>query len=344
MEVTYDKNLSISVVTGGEASERPGSLQSGETMKQALRAAGFRKVETFDLTKHSFPEMVRSGVELAYLALHGGYGENGALQGALELLDMPYTGPGVGASAISSDKSLFNAFVRSAGYLAPAQHTLSSMEDLDRPIPVRFPAVVKPSTQGCSYGVFLVDSLEDLRKKAAFSFEFGRVLVLEEFIDGREITVGVFADPDSDGPRVLPIAETVLYGKKIIDFEVKAPQGEKFYETVIPSSLSEALREKVVSACRDIFVKLGCKGHVRFDIRIDAEERLFFLENNTSPGMLNPHDSDFPKMLLADGISLAEFADKMVRDAIRDFNGRQKTVPSGHEMKAMINTLKSWEK
>jgi len=328
------KQSPVTVFFGGNSSERVGSILSSQTISDYLKEAGYFHLERFDIT----PETIRmlpdkKAVGVAFMTLHGGFGEDGTLQGMLEMLDIPYTGCGVSASAVSADKVLFNSFVRSLGYKTPDQIILSDIKDLNR-FNLDYPVVIKPATQGCSYGVFFVNSEEELRQRADFTQKFSDRMVIEKYIPGRELSVGLFEDPYTSLPHVLPISEMYLQ-RPIQDFETKYPGGERLIQTVIPARLEPDTQTAIENACADIFKKLNCRGYVRMDLRLTENGEIFFLENNTSPGMLNPQESDFPKMLTLGGVDLADFADLMVQSAIINYYAKKQTqreLPGEKEM------------
>src|SRR3989344_5620341 len=183
------KSMPVTVFCGGNSSERVGSLLSGQTVNGLLKEAGYTQVENFDITSqtiHALPD--RKAIGVAFMTLHGGFGEDGTLQGMMEMLDIPYTGCGVAASAISADKVLFNRFVRSCGYSAPSQIVISDASEIGD-LDIRYPKVIKPVSQGCSYGVFFVKDREELLKRASFTRKFSDRMVIEDYIEGQELSV-----------------------------------------------------------------------------------------------------------------------------------------------------------
>jgi D-alanine-D-alanine ligase len=330
------KQLPITVLFGGDSSERPGSIQSGLTVTSLLRGAGYATVNLFDVTDKTVRTLAEKNrpFGVAFMTMHGGTGEDGTLQGMLDMLGIPYTGSGIAASAVSADKVLFNKFVQGLRYNAPSQivfKEISEIENLD----ITFPIVLKPAKQGCSYGVFYVENKEELLRHVPFSQRFSESVILEEYIPGREVSVGLYEDPHSNTPHVLPIAELKLK-RPIQDFESKicSEEQESLVETIIPAKLEPALESALVAICANIFLKLNCRGYVRMDFRIADSGEIFVLENNTIPGMLDINESDFPKMLIAGGIALNNFVDLMVEAALLNYEERhaKKGPPSKKEM------------
>jgi D-alanine-D-alanine ligase len=325
--------LRVDVLCGGDSSEREGSLQSGETMYQSLKRSGFANTRLRDITYNNLATLCEDRPDVAFLAFHGGYGEDGKIQALLELFDIAYTGSGVAASAISMDKHLFSRFVSSLGYKVADQVVIEGLgsPDISR---IRYPAVIKPATQGCSYGVFYVESLEELRDHFPFASRFSDRIIVEEYIEGREFTVGIFDDPDLGQARVAPIEETIIHGgKKIQDYEVKYNEEERYIVCQLPAKLSLEEESKIGSICLDIYQRLGCSGFSRMDVRLTPLGEVYVLENNTCPGMLNMVESDFPKMLKAMDIPLESFVEKMVEQAMQLHTKRKSQVlPSIDEM------------
>jgi len=325
------KKLRIHVLYGGNSAERPGSILSGKTIESTLRRAGYENVTRYDITSDSVFSLVSNKPDLAFLTFHGGMGEDGTLQALLELLRVPYTSSGVSASAISADKVLFNRFVTSLGYNAPDQFLISSINKLEEK-DWEYPLIIKPVKQGCSYGVFLVQNLDELKERANFSLQFDGRIVVEKYIEGREFSVGIFEYPKTKHPIILPISETKL-SKGILDFETKYPGGEHLYKTIIPAELSVEEREQLEDMCKNVFTKLDCRGYVRMDLRLDVKGQFYFLENNTIPGILSPTESDIPKMLNVMGISLEKFVDMIAESTlIHHYQKKNVNVPSEKEM------------
>ncbi len=329
------RELPITVLFGGDSSERPGSIKSSTTVVNLLRESGYAHVEQLDITTQTVRNLADNRpFGVAFMTMHGGYGEDGTLQGLLEMLDIPYTGSGIAASAISADKVLFSRFVRGLGYKTANQIVVTHPEELEY-LDMEFPKVIKPTIQGCSYGVFFVKDKVELLKRAAFSSQFSDRMAIEDYIPGRELSVGIFEDPHTKLPHILPMSEIFLE-RPIQDFESKISGGEHLMKTVIPAQLDFQTQITIETIAADIFTKLGCKGYVRMDLRLAENGDIYWLENNTSPGMLNMVESDFPKMLLAGGINPPEFVDLMIEAALINYQKRDKRVPSKKEMKQYL--------
>ena len=278
----------VVVLEGGISSEREVSLLSGRGVKEALASKGL-EVESWDPAVDSVGGLEEGAYDAAFIALHGTLGEDGSVQGLLNCIGLPYTGPGVTASAIAMDKELTKNIWRANGISVPAGVRLTaaaSDAELERAI-AEFGAdgvVVKPGHDGSSIGVTKLDrdalSLHSLRAalNAAAERDAAEVLV-EEYIHGREFTVAI------------------LDGKALPVIEICAPEGSydfqnKYYTDVVryecPAKLPEASAKALAAACEKAFAVLGCRGWSRVDALERADGTFALLEINTSPGM-TPH-------------------------------------------------------
>lgn len=319
------KNLDITVLCGGDSAERPGSILSGKTIENVLKDSGYRHVYLMDISKNNVKNLIKKKPDVAFLTFHGGFGEDGTIQGFLEMLNIPYTSSGVVASAISMNKFLFNRFVSAIGYNTPKQKLISSIEELkdQSRIGLTYPIVIKPVSQGCSYGVFLVNNQNDLINKAKFSMSFGGKILIEQYVFGREFSVGVYRNPVNREAVVLPIAETKLK-REIFDFEAKYPGGENLSSTDIPAKLSINKENELRNISINIFNKLGCEGYSMIDVRHNSSGKFYILENNTLPGMLSSEESYIPRMLKASDKTLEYFLDLMIIGALKKSKYKKK--------------------
>ena len=289
---------------GGVSSERDVSIQSGENVARALASLGAYDVVPVVLEDESLESMPRD-VEAVYIALHGGWGENGGVQAALNAMGIPYTGPGVLASQIAMDK-VKTKMVLEMRNVPTAAWGLASPGDEASPLPL--PVVVKPPCDGSSVGVSKVSRPEEwgdaLDRAFAAQGGGGQVLV-EEFVPGREFTVAVV-----DG-EAWPVLEIVApggwygYDEKYISEETRYP----FLENC---DLAEKLRNTAVDAYRAV----GCRGVTRVDFRVSPLGRCYVLELNTSPGF-TAH-SLVPKAGMRTGLTFAGVCDRILRSAATD--------------------------
>ena len=292
---------------GGRSSERDVSLSSGKNVAEALASLGKYEVLPVDLKDDSLDAMP-GGIDAAYIALHGGWGENGGVQAALNALKIPYTGPGVQASQIAMDK-VKTKMVLEMNAVPTAAWGLANRDTPSSPLPL--PVVVKPPCDGSSVGISKVSSADewanarDLAFKAIGSGGDGDVVLVEEFIHGREFTVGVI-----DG-EALPVIEIVAKNGWYGYYE-KYDSDETRYPFLEDAALSEKLQKIAV----DAYKAVGCRGVTRVDFRVSPLGRCYVLELNTSPGFTS--HSLVPKAGMKTGLSLAEVCDKILSSAEYD--------------------------
>ena len=296
----------IAVLMGGTSSEREVSLASGTNVSKALSSLGKYEVLPIDLKDDSI-DALPDGVDAAYIALHGGWGENGGVQAALNARKIPYTGPGVQASQIAMDK-VKTKMVLEMNAIPTAAWGLANRDTASSPLPL--PVVVKPPCDGSSVGISKVSSVDEWVKARDLAFDAvgaggGDVVLVEGFVPGRECTVGVI-----DG-EALPVIEIVAkngwYG-----YHEKYDSEETRYPFLEDAALSEKLQKIAV----DAYKAVGCRGVTRVDFRVSPLGRCYVLELNTSPGF-TAH-SLVPKAGMKTGLSLAEVCDKILSSAEYD--------------------------
>jgi D-alanine-D-alanine ligase len=306
----------VAVLMGGDSAERDISLMSGQGVLQALLSKGVQ-AQAFDPSTQDLSALRGLGITHVFIALHGRHGEDGTVQGALELLGIPYTGSGVMASAIAMDKVMTKRLWRSHGLDTPASVCLSPTEQSAAriaaiPAELGLPLIVKPPREGSSIGVTKVCQASDMAAAAALATRYDPELLCEAFIDGDEITCPVLGE--GAGAVALPIVR------------IAAPQGDYDYQnkyftdTVkyhcpsgLPAAEEEAIQQQVLSAYRS----LGCRGWGRADLMIRASDRkAFLLEMNTSPGMTS--HSLVPMSARAAGISYEDLCLRLIASASLD--------------------------
>ena len=292
----------ITVVCGGTSTEREVSLRSGRAVYDALRTAGHTNVTLFDLTEDNISELLSSGTDIVFLALHGKGGEDGCIQGALELCGIPYTGPGVASSAVCMDKILtkqvlVSASIPTAKFVTKRQDECEDMlavtDELIRELGL--PMVLKSPCQGSSIGVVIVKSAEDMPAAMAEIFQYGDRLLAEEFLDGTEITVPILGN---DVLTVLPDIE-ITSEREFYDYRAKYTSG--LCHHIIPSRISEAERTVATDISRQAYRVLNCCGLSRVDLIVDKVRGPMVIEVNTLPGMTEM--SLFPDAGRAAGMS-----------------------------------------
>ncbi|GAN79186.1 D-alanine--D-alanine ligase [Acidocella aminolytica] len=268
--------MRVAVLMGGMSSERDVSLNSGKQVAGALRQAGYEVTEIVvseDLG--ALLAALTPRPDAVFNALHGRFGEDGTIQGILDYLGLPYTHSGVRASAVAMDKGAAKAVFAAAG-LPVAPHKIIDIAELAEQDPMPPPYVVKPVNEGSSVGVSIVKEGDNHRAEIAANWQFGQAMV-EQYIPGRELTVGVLED------HALTVTE-IMPAEKFYDYHAKYAVGGSRHELPanVPDNVAASAKEIAVAAHR----ALGCRGASRADLRYDEETgRLILLEVNTQPGM-----------------------------------------------------------
>lgn len=266
----------IGVLTGGLSAEREVSLKSGAAVHQALVARGYRAVAV-DVGRDLPEVLAREGIEVAFVCLHGRYGEDGAVQGLLELAGIPYTGSGVLASALAMNKIFAKNVFAASGLAVAPYRVLTRGEELDpAALGFGFPLVVKPSQEGSSVGVSIVRAADALPEALATAFAYDAEILVEEFVKGREIQVGILDDRAIGAIEIVPKRE-------FYDFEAKYTAG--MAEHICPPVLDPGVYRKVLAAGETAHRALGCSGYSRVDFLVTEGGECFILEVNTLPGM-----------------------------------------------------------
>ena len=304
-------DIKVAVVCGGVSSEREVSLKSGWAVYNALCRAGYRNVELFDFKKDNLAELIMKMPDIAYLALHGAGGEDGHIQGALELAGIPYTGPGLETSAVCMNKVLTKqvmAFhnIPTAAFLAFHKSQDVAREEMARNIlnTLGLPVVLKSPCQGSSIGVVMVREAEKLEGAIEEIFSFGDMLLAEEYLSGIEVTLPILGN---DELTVLPEIE-ITTDNEFYDFGAKYTQGKCRH--IIPSTLSTEEKEQVTRIGVKLYKLLGCCGLSRIDFIVDKEKGPKVIEVNTLPGMTEM--SLFPDSARYAGISFEQLVLKIV--------------------------------
>jgi D-alanine-D-alanine ligase len=275
----------VAVLMGGQSAEREVSLMSGQGVLQALRASGV-DAHAFDTAERDLGELKREGFDRCFIALHGRYGEDGTVQGALELMGLPYTGSGVMASSIAMDKTMTKRVWLAEGLPTP-RYVLVHREELntvslsDLVSSLGLPMIVKPAREGSSIGVTKVTQVQDLLAALNAAAQCDADILCEQCIVGDEVTCPVLGEGAS--ARALPVIRIV------------APEGNYDYENkyftddtqyLVPCGLPAAEEAAIEALIVKAYQVLGCRGWGRIDVMIDAATRQpYLLEINTSPGM-----------------------------------------------------------
>lgn len=270
----------VGVLYGGNSAEREVSLMSGEGVCEALRSEGV-DVHLFDTGRRSLSELADAGFDRVFIALHGRYGEDGTVQGALELLGLPYTGSGPLASSLAMDKIMTKKVWQYEGLPTPAHVALHENSDLRQVSDqLGLPLIVKPPHEGSTLGLTRVEKHDDFRAAYVLASHYDSVVMAEEFIDGRELTVPVLGK--GAHARALPVIEIKAPGGNY-DYEHKYVSNATEYDC--PAELDTDLTESIQRIAEQAYVALGCEGWGRADFMLDRAGQPWLLEMNTSPGM-----------------------------------------------------------
>lgn len=276
----------IVVVMGGPSTEAEVSRRSGTAILEALKAKGYN-AEGLELNPATFANDIKaSGAEFVFNALHGKFGEDGIIQGTLEMMGIPYTGSGVMAAAVTMDKVATKRFFMAEGIPTPKAHTYFRYEFKKRDLTgetlqeFSVPVVVKASSQGSSIGVVIVEKAEELEAALSEAFKYDREVLVEEFIKGRELTVAVWGNEEKQ--EALPIIEiTTVTGR--YDYVTKYKVGASTH--IIPAPLPEEVTKKVKEIAIRAFAVCGCSGMARVDFMLGEDNQPYVIEVNTIPGM-----------------------------------------------------------
>jgi D-alanine-D-alanine ligase len=266
----------VGVLFGGRSAERPVSLKSGAMVLQALQGRGV-DAHKFDPAERGLDALIAERFDRVFIALHGRYGEDGTLQGALELLGIPYTGSGVLASSLAMDKWRTKLVWQAAGIPTPKYELLHADSDFAAAAGrLGLPIMVKPANEGSSIGMSKVRRAEDLAAAYALAAKYDAIVIAEQFIEGIELTAGVL------GRDPLPVIKLET-ARDFYDYEAKYVSDDTRY--ILPCGLDAAAEADVQAGVLRAFDALGCRGWGRVDLMMDRAGRPHFLEVNTSPGM-----------------------------------------------------------
>lgn len=301
------KNKKIGVLMGGLSSEREVSLASGAAVLKALQDRGHNAV-SIDMGRDAATQIQKSGIDLAFIALHGKYGEDGAVQGLLEIMGIPYTGSGILASAMGMNKTIAKQVFQSKGLLVgPYEVLYEGTQDrvaaaLDA---IRFPVVIKPHAEGSSVGVSLVFKREEVAAALELAFKYGNEVLIEKFIKGKEVQVGILGDRALGAIEIVP-------KRAFYDYEAKYEKGMS--DHFFPARIPDAVYKKTLAAGLAAHQAIGCKGYSRVDFIIDDSGAPYILEVNTLPGMTAT--SLLPEIAKGVGISFPDLVEEIVRLAL----------------------------
>lgn len=293
----------VAVLLGGKSGEREVSIKSGSAVLAALQGQGI-DAEAFDPATRPLHDLEQ--YDAAFISLHGRFGEDGTMQGALELFGIPYTGSGVMASAIGMDKWRTKLIWHAAGVITPAFEVVSADSDFSA-IEKRLglPLFVKPANEGSSIGISKVKTVGGLKAAYELAAKSDPLVIAEQFVGGGEFTVGILGD------QVLPIVR-IVPANEFYDFEAKYLRDDTQY--LCPCGLTSAQEAKIQAEALQAFKAIGGTGWGRVDFLMDEAGTHYFLEVNTSPGMTD--HSLVPMAAKAAGIPFADLVKRILTLAI----------------------------
>lgn len=288
------KNELIAVLCGGRSEEREISLKTGKAVELALKNAGYKTV-LLDAGENVFNEIRKTGAHYAFIALHGPYGEDGTVQGGLEMMNVKYTGCGVLSSALAMDKHISKKIMRSCGIPTPDWLLFTAGDYPEIMKKIKYPAVLKPRSSGSGLGVEIIDDIKDFDEAFEKIKNLSRYFIAEEYIRGVELTVGFI------GRRILPVIE-IVPKNRFYDYESKYALGGS--EHIIPARIPAAVSDSAKGLVEKCIIEFGLSVMSRIDIMLSPQGELFVLEINTIPGMTET--SLLPDAARASGIDFTE--------------------------------------
>ena len=293
-----NKPKKIAVLMGGPGEEKDVSLKSGEAIKKALNHNGYDV--TSIILDAKLEKLVKEllSVDLVFLGLHGNIGENGTIQGFLDALGIIYTGSGPLSSAICMDKNISKIIAKNNGIMTPKWKLCDTVIDDAK---MNYPVIVKPNGQGSTVGLQIAHNESELKPALEYAFNYDNSVLVEEYIQGRELTVMLI-----DG-KAQPVCE-IIPSHEFYDYECKYTAGMSKY--ICPAEIDDNISNYVKKISENLFDLLKCENYSRADFRMDDQNKFWFLEMNTLPGMTDT--SLAPMSALAAGISFNELIDKIV--------------------------------
>ena len=301
--------MNISILYGGASSEHKISIQTGLAIAEAIKDRHKLDMINLETEIYNAPQLLLD-TDLVFNALHGGDGENGSIQSFLDLHHIPYTGSDAKSCKIAMDKNITKLIAKSVDIQTPNwilikrdQHMGIQLHDNQSP-KFSYPYVVKPSSEGSTFGLTVVKDEFELEEAISFAAEFGDEILIEEFIPGRELTVGIL------GNKPLPVVE-IKPSHNLYDYECKYIEGMSEY--FVPAELSDSLERSLSEDALKIYKTIGCRHYARVDFRLNEAGEHYLLEINTLPGMTST--SLLPKAAKAAGLEFPDLIDTIIKIA-----------------------------
>ena len=295
VESKIDKNTKIAVLMGGPSSEAEISRRSGKNIFNALKNLGYINAELVEVDENIAKTLREKNIELVYNAMHGKFGEDGCIQGMLEVMGIPYTGCGVMASAVCMNKEFTKNVLKEAGIPLIKSVLVRKDESYKEKIKdLKYPFMLKPVSEGSSLGMYKVNTPDEMEECFKKSLEYGQDVMVEEYLEGKSVTVGVL----EDGEKMFA-TEILEFRTKTEWYDYEAKYTAGMTEFVLPAELSEEMTKKVKQIAIEAFNACACRGLSRVDFLV-TKDMPYVLEINTSPGMTDL--SDLPAQSKAMGI------------------------------------------
>ena len=306
------EHTSIAVISGGKSKEREISLASGKAVAKALKDAGFSVLKVDPASRNDLAMLLSSDIDVAFLALHGKGGEDGTIQGFLEIAGIPYTGSGVWSSSTAIDKAKTKELYVKGGIPTPASVVLDDPRQHSPHELLRIlgeDCVIKAATEGSALGVYICHSEDDVRDALEKVFEIDTVAIGESFVSGDEFTCAVLGTNES--ARALPLIQ-IIPANDFYDFESKYAKGGS--QHLCPAPISEEDAHIAQELAEKAHRVLGCKGVSRTDLIRDEAGRFWVLETNTIPGMTET--SLLPDAARAEGMDFTQLCVALLEEAL----------------------------
>ncbi len=297
----------VGVLMGGLSVEREVSLRTGAAVASALKSLGYQVVEV-DAQRDLAARLVQERPEVAFIALHGRYGEDGTVQGLLESMFIPYTGSGVLASSVGMEKVFAKQIFAAHGIPTPRHVAFRDGKTACAAVaklPFEFPVVIKPSREGSSVGVHICRTPEQCQQAALDASRYAGLVMVEQYIKGREVQGAVLDDEALGAIEIIPAREFYDYQAKYV------PESGTRY--VFPAPLPEKQYARVNQVCLEAHRALGCSGATRSDVMVTSDGEVFLLEVNTLPGMTAT--SLLPKIAAGRGIDFPTLCERLLLGA-----------------------------
>ena len=292
-KITLDTK--IAVLMGGPSSEAEVSRRSGKNVFKALQNLGYKNAELIEVDENIAKTLLDKGIEIVYNAMHGKFGEDGCIQGMLEIMGIPYTGCGVMASSVCMNKEYTKNILKEAGIPLIKSVLVRKGEDYKEKIKdLKYPFMLKPVSEGSSIGMYKVNNPEEMEECFEKSAQCGQDVMVEEYVTGKSLTVGVLEDGDK-----MFATEILEFRTKTEWYDYEAKYTAGMTEFILPAELSPIMTQKVKQIAIDAFNACDCRGVSRVDFMV-ADNKPYVLEINTSPGMTDL--SDLPAQSRAMGI------------------------------------------